>query len=423
MDSLKTRVEFPVGFLACLTVLTLVAFALPSLALADGEEAPSPEDDGSALVVYEYDPDAVASSDDENVIVHSGTKKDLEDFLADFSRSNVVAEYDCADPASSAPEIVGYLLGLMNEGRFSHYVVSTHIVHDDPRSLLQGSNKIAWKVDGMEFEQIAADVFHVDSAYLEQMRSIGNMSQDGAWWYYQDGAYYVGDNTPYASASPEYDITIKPEYWVEIRSLTQRADGAYDVTYDYLSNVSSENVRRYAIVELNNAMVGTTVFLLAGDKTVEWTKSWTLRKSSASPITEEQASVSYMYRLYNPYSGEHFYTANADEKQGLVNVGWVDEGIGWTAPTEGDPVYRVYNSYAGEHHYTLDAAERDSLVETGWTDEGVGWCSDPTHAVPLYREYNPNMYCCNHNYTTSKEEHDSLVAAGWRDEGFAWYGV
>jgi len=39
--------------------------------------------------------------------------------------------------------------------------------------------------------------------------------------------------------------------------------------------------------------------------------------------------------------------------------------------------------------------------------------------VPVYREYNPNMFSCNHNYTASLEEHDGLVTAGWTDEGIA----
>ena len=130
-----------------------------------------------------------------------------------------------------------------------------------------------------------------------------------------------------------------------------------------------------------------------------------------------------MHRLYNPWSGEHFYTASDSERDDVVAAGWTYEGVGWIVPESGDPVYRVYNSYAGEHHYTLDAAERDALVAAGWTDEGVGWYSDSNKAVPLFREYNPYMFSCNHNYTSDAEEHAGLVALGWHDEGIAWYGA
>ena len=27
----------------------------------------------------------------------------------------------------------------------------------------------------------------------------------------------------------------------------------------------------------------------------------------------------------------------------------------------------------GEYHYTTDAGERDGLVAIGWKDEGIGW--------------------------------------------------
>ena len=36
-----------------------------------------------------------------------------------------------------------------------------------------------------------------------------------------------------------------------------------------------------------------------------------------------------MYRLYNPNSGEHFYTASKGERNHLISLGWNDEGIGW----------------------------------------------------------------------------------------------
>jgi len=151
--------------------------------------------------------------------------------------------------------------------------------------------------------------------------------------------------------------------------------------------------------------------------------SGTEGSEDASQEAGEQTTSGQMFRLYNPYSGEHFYTANASEKENAIADGWVDEGVGWTAPESGNPVYRLYNSYAGDHHYTLNATERDELVAAGWTYEGVGWYSAGEDGVPVYREYNPNMFSCNHNYTTDKDEHDGLVAIGWTDEEIAWYGI
>ena len=58
-----------------------------------------------------------------------------------------------------------------------------------------------------------------------------------------------------------------------------------------------------------------------------------------------------MYRLYNPNSGEHFYTSNSIERDNLASAGWTSEGTAWMAPVSSNtPVYRVYNPNSGEHH-------------------------------------------------------------------------
>ena len=146
--------------------------------------------------------------------------------------------------------------------------------------------------------------------------------------------------------------------------------------------------------------------------------------SQAEGVTEAPVERVIMYRLYNPNSGEHFYTGNEGEKNNLVMLGWRDEGIGWIAPaTSNTPVYRLYNENAGDHHYTMEADEKDNLLSVGWKFEGIGWYSDDNETVPLYREYNSNAVSGTHNYTTDKAEHDSLVAAGWKDENIGWYAI
>ena len=131
-----------------------------------------------------------------------------------------------------------------------------------------------------------------------------------------------------------------------------------------------------------------------------------------------------MYRIYNPNSGEHFYTASVGEKDYLVSLGWNYEGIGWNAPeVSRTPVYRLYNENAGDHHYTTSAGERDHLVSVGWKYEGIGWYSDDNETVPLYRQYNPNAIAGAHNFTANLAENDWLVSLGWNAENIGWYGV
>ena len=61
------------------------------------------------------------------------------------------------------------------------------------------------------------------------------------------------------------------------------------------------------------------------------------------PIVSQATSTGTvdMLRLYNPNSGEHFYTADTVEKDDLISKGWKYEGVGWIAPTKSNtPVYR-----------------------------------------------------------------------------------
>ena len=139
------------------------------------------------------------------------------------------------------------------------------------------------------------------------------------------------------------------------------------------------------------------------------------------PTDRPEDRVRQMHRLYNPYSGEHFYTASEVERDSLTAAGWNYEGVGWTAPAWGDAVHRLYNPYAGDHHYTTSREERDALTSAGWKYEGIGWRSGGN--VPVLRQYNPYAATATHNYTTSEGERGMLVSVGWRDEGVGWYGV
>jgi hypothetical protein len=137
-----------------------------------------------------------------------------------------------------------------------------------------------------------------------------------------------------------------------------------------------------------------------------------------------------MHRLYNQWTGEHFYTASDQERDNLTGVGWTYEGVGWTAPPSGRTVYRLYNPWVpgGDHHYTLDLEEYYACIDAGWVGEGFGWYSYRApgghyQGVPVYRQYNPWAVTGSHNYTTSTSERDNLISLGWVDEGVAWRGV
>ena len=185
---------------------------------------------------------------------------------------------------------------------------------------------------------------------------------------------------------------------------------------DSIATVSADGV-------VTGKSAGTTT-LTASAEDGKVTKKLTVTVTKKEDSGKSQESRS-MYRLYNPNSGEHFYTSNQGERDHLVSLGWRYEGVAWNAPLTGAPIFRLYNPNAGDHHYTGSEKERDDLVKLGWKYEGVAWYTAPsTTKKPQYRLYNPNCTGAGaHHYTGSIEERDGLVKLGWRYEGIAWYGV
>ena len=193
-----------------------------------------------------------------------------------------------------------------------------------------------------------------------------------------------------------------------------------------------------ANVDLDKEVEGLSLFKVESTKSkkyVQDTGEFTLNtdgkensyvyNTGLATMTVKLAFANPMNRLYNPNSGEHFYTADLEEKAALVALGWNDEGYGWVSPTvedgkaNGKPVYRLYNPNAGDHHYTMDEREARTLETYGWKAEGTGWYS--AGSVTVWRQYNPFANGAgSHNYTTDRAENDYLVSLGWVGEGQAW---
>ena len=128
-----------------------------------------------------------------------------------------------------------------------------------------------------------------------------------------------------------------------------------------------------------------------------------------------------MFRMYDPNSGEHFYTGSTVERDFLVSAGWHYEGVGFNFPVEGKPVYRLYEPTYGEHLYTMDEAEKAKLISWGWNDEGVAFNSAGADEVPQYRLHNPNEKRGAYHFTGSEDERNFLISIGWINEGIGWY--
>lgn len=146
--------------------------------------------------------------------------------------------------------------------------------------------------------------------------------------------------------------------------------------------------------------------------------------SSSGAASDVDTSVS-MWRLYNPYTGEHLFTTDKLEAVKLSELGWKHEGmVGKVNAKTGMPVYRLYNAYTGEHHFTMSEAEVQSCVAAGWTNEGIkfyGERTDSLKAKPMISMYNPYEKAFYHHYTSDEKEIATMQKAGWIREDAKWY--
>ena len=148
--------------------------------------------------------------------------------------------------------------------------------------------------------------------------------------------------------------------------------------------------------------------------------------------TTEDRTVMHMFRMYDPNSGEHFYTGSTEERENLVAAGWNYEGVGFTfSRTTGLPVYRLYDPITGEHLYTMQEPVKTGTQYEGkdlyecegriWLYEGIAFNSAYDTEVPQYRLYNPNATRGAYHFTASIEERNYLISIGWEDQGICFY--
>ena len=138
-----------------------------------------------------------------------------------------------------------------------------------------------------------------------------------------------------------------------------------------------------------------------------------------------------VYRLYNPYNGEHFMTTDENEYNVLrQQAWWRDEGLAWRSPgVSNTRVYRFYGyGVNGEHFFTIDENEARVLMTrtSEYRYEGTGWyTADTVTDRPVYRL--ANVYTWQHLFTTDANEMRVLstqYADTWIIEGVggvAWY--
>ena len=104
-----------------------------------------------------------------------------------------------------------------------------------------------------------------------------------------------------------------------------------------------------------------------------WSSVWTYENTAFSAyITPSDAGLVPVYRFWSPVGGSHFYTIYEDEKDWLIAEYpdfWNYEDIAFYAYPEGaqpvgsKPVFRFWKHGEGKHFYTMSEEERDWLIE------------------------------------------------------------
>lgn len=146
---------------------------------------------------------------------------------------------------------------------------------------------------------------------------------------------------------------------------------------------------------------------------------------SIGAASEDKSDTCMLYRLYNPYTHEHLFTIDKQEKENCAAHGWRDEGaVGKVLKEKGKEVYRLYNPYTGEHHFTTDVHEVELRSKEGWVNEGVQFHSadkDASGAMGMVSFFNPYEKAYTHHYTSNAQEMAKLRAEGWKQEVAKWY--
>jgi len=145
-----------------------------------------------------------------------------------------------------------------------------------------------------------------------------------------------------------------------------------------------------------------------------------------------------VYRFWSPVTGKHFYTTSESEKSKLITRyanAWTYETTAYRAYLEDcdqglAPVYRFWSSVLNSHFYTANAAEKQRLIDNYsrvWTYEGIAFYGflegqQPPDALPVHRFWSSQLSA--HFYTINEAEKDKLIqnySPIWTYEGIAWY--
>lgn len=136
------------------------------------------------------------------------------------------------------------------------------------------------------------------------------------------------------------------------------------------------------------------------------------------------SNIAPVFRLRNPNTNEHLFTASRNERSELMKRGWDAEKIVWNQRKEnGERIYRLYDKKVGIHRYTMDANEAEELQKQGWSLDDELLYSEKEEDVPVYSCLNQQADPAYAFYTTDENELKTLEKSGWLNQGVAFYST
>lgn len=141
---------------------------------------------------------------------------------------------------------------------------------------------------------------------------------------------------------------------------------------------------------------------------------------------DQAADLPVVFRLYQPATGDHFYTMSSIEAAQALRLGYVEEGVPF-ANEQNRPalidVFRFYNAVSGDHFYTTSVEERDEVINKidDYIYEGIAFqvaAGAEPGTAPIHRFFDAGSG--DHMYSFDPYEG---LASGYVYEGIAWHAA
>lgn len=167
------------------------------------------------------------------------------------------------------------------------------------------------------------------------------------------------------------------------------------------------------LISAGDTVVWTPTSNLAGQVTAFTVTATDGTLASTNPVAVKVSVTGLqqvrLLRAYNPNANYHFFTTSVVEFNNAVAHGYLDETTGRpgfnVTPVQyagESPLYRLRNPFTGKHYYTASGGEKDILVRAGWRfekTEGFIFQSQVFNSTQIYKLYNNNSG--THLYTES----------------------